>query len=111
MYPKLDFEKVKRRVMWDFRLEDEKALFYERRTGYAFIIDVLGGRPQLALYHVTRFGSKTEYFDTQPRRICWSRPWPSRAPASTGTGCTISTMNCGSGPRKTCSKGGASRTS
>ncbi|MBE0465708.1 MAG: hypothetical protein IBX71_00570 [Candidatus Desulforudis sp.] len=54
--------------MWDFRLEDEAVLFRERRAGYAFIIDVLGGTPQLALYHVTRFGSKTEYFGNQPPR-------------------------------------------
>jgi hypothetical protein len=66
MYPKLDFEKVKRRVMWDFRLEDEEVAFQKRRTGYAFIIDVLDGTPRLAIYHVTRFGSKTEYFDLQP---------------------------------------------
>jgi hypothetical protein len=52
--------------MWDFRLEDEAVLFQQRRTGYAFIIDVLDGTPRLALYHVTRFGSKTEYFDKQP---------------------------------------------
>lgn len=68
MYPTPDFERVRRRIMWDFRLEDEAILFKERRTGYAFVIDVLDGKPRLALYHVTRFGSKTDYFDKQPPR-------------------------------------------
>lgn len=67
-YVKIDFEKVKRRLMWDFRLEDESNLFGERRTGYAFVIDIMDGVPRLAVYHVTRFGSKSDFSAYQPPR-------------------------------------------
>lgn len=65
-YVKIDFERIKHRVMWDFRVEDEAILFKERRTGVAFIVDVLDGIPRLALYRVTRYGSKSDFVEHQP---------------------------------------------
>jgi len=66
VFGKPDMEKVKRRLMWDFRVEDESANFMERRTGYAFVVDVAFGEPRLSLYHITRFGSKCDDLDQQP---------------------------------------------
>lgn len=59
-------DKVKRRLMWDFRIEDEGVNFKNRRTGFAFVIDVIFGEPRLSLYHVTQFGSKCDGVDRQP---------------------------------------------
>ncbi len=66
MLGKPDFNKVKPRLMWDFRVEDEGVSFNQRRTGYAFVVDVAFGTPRLSLYHVTRFGSKCDDVDKQP---------------------------------------------
>ncbi len=63
---KPDMDRVKRRLMWEFRVEDESARFSERRTGYAFIVDVAFGKPRLSIYHVTRFGSQCEDVEKQP---------------------------------------------
>lgn len=65
-HAKMDFQKISPRVMWDFRLENEATLFRNRQTGYAFIVDVLDGTPRLSLYHVTRFGSKSDFLESQP---------------------------------------------
>lgn len=66
MLGKPDIDRVKRRLMWDFRVEDESVHFGERRTGYAFIVDVAFGEPRLSIYHVTRFGSQCEDVGKQP---------------------------------------------
>lgn len=59
----MDLNKIKDRIIWDFKFEDE---FKTRDTGYTFIIDVLNGKSIVALYRFTPFGIKSEPLENQP---------------------------------------------
>ena len=52
------FQGIKDHVLWDFCLEDEFKC--TRRNGYAFVIDVCGQKPRLALYMIKDRLSKTQ---------------------------------------------------
>lgn len=50
-------EKIKSRLTWDFKFEDE---FKTKNYGYTFIIDVLNGVANLSLYRFSEYGCRSE---------------------------------------------------
>lgn len=61
------FTEIKDHILWDFRLEDEFKI-KERKTGYAFVIDVCDQTPRLAIYIIKERLSKTQTLIEQPPR-------------------------------------------
>ncbi len=67
----VDFvKKIKDKIIWDFRLENE---FKNRQMGYAFVIDVCDQTPQLAIYVIKKHVSKTQPLLDQPPREMLTR--------------------------------------
>jgi len=61
--PSVDLNKIKEKLMWDFKLEEE---FKNRQKGFAFVIDVYDKNPQLTLYKVGDMLSSTKFLAKQP---------------------------------------------
>ena len=59
----MDIEKIKARLSWNHKFENE---FKTREYGYTFVIDVIDGRAMVSLYRFSPFGAKSEPLDNQP---------------------------------------------
>lgn len=64
-------EIVKKNLLWDLDLQREFRM--PRRTGYSFVIDVLDGNPQLALYHLkNNYSTSTTLSEQPPRELLFT---------------------------------------